>query len=97
MAAWHRFFWVPTLCPVLAGIAYSLGWLQAERMVVKGQGFETAFYWSPLVFLAVDTILFVGMVTAVAAVYAGPGIVRRAFSFFAGVVSLTALLLVPWR
>jgi len=84
------------LCPIAAGVAYWLGWLKAERMVANGQGFEMAFYWSPLVFLAVDAILVVGVVTGLAGTILGPGHVRRSLSLSGGVICLAAFFLVPW-
>lgn len=40
-----------------AGITYYIGRLVGDRMVAAGNGFEMAFYLSPLVFYAIDAFL----------------------------------------
>lgn len=50
------------VCPFLACYVDAYGILEAERMIARDQGWEMAFYWSPLVFLAIRGILLIGII-----------------------------------
>src|SRR5262245_24430700 len=60
------------LCSILAGVVYLAGWLEGERLVAASQGFEMAFYLSPLVFMAVDFLLVVGLGVGLVAMFRAP-------------------------
>jgi hypothetical protein len=81
----------------LAGAVYLLGRLEGDRMVAAGQGWEMAFYWSPLVFLAIDVVLFLGGVAGLVGLSVGPGVHRRLQSFVASLACAGCFLAVPWR
>jgi hypothetical protein len=76
---------------------YLLGQFEGDRMVAAGQGWEMASYWSPLVFLAIDAILFLGGVTGLIGLAAGPGWHRRMQSMVAGLACAGCFLALPWR
>lgn len=84
-------------CPLLAGLVYLLGHLKGERMETAGQGWEVAFYLSPLVFLAVDVALFVGMGFALLGMVLGTCWRWRVQAVVAGLVCAACFFLVPWR
>ena len=44
----------------VTGLIYLLGLPPGDRMVAADQGLEMAFYWSPLVFLVIDTVPVLG-------------------------------------
>ncbi len=89
--------WASLACLPAAGVVYLLGRLEGDRMVAAGQGWEMAFYWSPLVFLAVDAVLVCGGFAGLGGLIAGPGVRRRAVAAAAGVVCAAIFAALPWR
>jgi hypothetical protein len=92
-----RYAIVSLSCPPLAGAVYLLGWIEGRRMVAADQGFEMAFYWSPLVFLAVDSALVVGAVVGLVGLGVGPGVWPRVQAASAALLCAGCILAVPWR
>ncbi len=80
-----------------AGSLYLLGRIEANRKVAAGQGWEMAFYWSPLVFLIIEVVLVSGAVAGLVGLMAGPGLRRRLQAAAAGLVCLGSFLALPWR
>jgi hypothetical protein len=81
----------------VAAVVYLLGWLQGDRMVAAGQGWEMAFYWSPLVFMAVDTVLVFGGIVGLVGAAIGPGVGRRVVAAAAGAACVGSFAALPWR
>ena len=81
----------------LAGILYLLGRLEGDRMEAAGQGWEMAFYWSPLVFLAIDAVLFVGAVAGGIGLLVGPGSAQRVAAVVAVLACAGSFAVLPWR
>jgi hypothetical protein len=81
----------------VAGVLYVLGRLEGDRMVAAGQGWEMAFYWSPLVFLAIDAVLVLGGVAGVIGVMVGPGVSRRMQAAVAVLICFGTFVALPWR
>jgi hypothetical protein len=81
----------------LAGLVYLLGRVAGDRMVADSQGWEMAFYLSPLVFLAVDGLLLAGTLAGVVGLALGPGASRRALSAAAAAICAGAFAALPWR
>ena len=81
----------------IAGLAYLLGRLEADRLVAADQGWEMAFYWSPFVFLAIDTILVLGGLAGLIGLVIGQGAVRRLQSVAAGLAAVACYAVLPWR
>jgi hypothetical protein len=81
----------------IAGAVYLLGRLEGNRMVDAGQGWEMAFYWSPILFLVIDALLLLGGVVGIAGLAIGPGVHRRAQSFATGLACVASYALLPWR
>jgi hypothetical protein len=81
----------------VAGVVCLLGRLQGDRMVAAGEGWEMAFYWSPLVFLAIDAALILGGWAGLVGLAVGPGVYRRVQSVVAGLVCAGCFLALPWR
>jgi len=84
-------------CVALAGLFYLVARQHAGRMVESGHGWEMAFYFSPLVFLAVDGLALVGAVVALFGLIAGPGLWHRVQSVVAALLCVAIFVLVPWR
>jgi hypothetical protein len=80
-----------------AGLVYLLGRLEGNRLVAVGQGWEMAFYWSPLVFRAVDVLLLLGGSAGLVGLVVGPGAVRRIQAAVAILVCAGSFLALPWR
>ena len=83
--------------PPTAGVVYLLGRLVGERMVAAGQGWEMAFYWSPLVSLAVDAVLVAGGVSGLVGLGVGPGVGRRVLAAAAVSACIGVFVALPWR
>jgi hypothetical protein len=83
--------------PPLAGLRYLLGRLEADRLVAAGEGWEMAFYWSPLVFLAIDSVLVLGAIAGLVGLAVGPGAPRRAQAAIAVLACVVSFLALPWR
>jgi hypothetical protein len=81
----------------MAGVAHIGGRLEADRMINRGQGFEMAFYWSPLVFLVVDGLLLVGTLSGLLGVLLSSKLRHRILSLSIGVANGLYLMLLPWR
>jgi len=81
----------------VAGLCYVLGRLQANRMIVAGEGWEMAFYWSPLVFSTVDALLVLGGVLGVAGLVAGPRMTQQLQAATAVLVCLGSWHALPWH
>ncbi len=80
-----------------AVLLYVLGRLVGDRMVAAGEGLEMAFYWSPLVFMAIDGVIVLGAILGLIGLVIGPGVFRRAQSAAAAMLSVGAFLVLPWR
>jgi hypothetical protein len=81
----------------VAGVLYVLGRLEGDRLIANGQGWEMAFYLSPLVFLAIDGAIVLGAVLGVVGLVLGPGVSRRTQSAAAVLLSVGTFLVLPWR
>jgi hypothetical protein len=66
-------------------------------MVAAGQGWEMAFYWSPLVFLAIVVVLVLGGVAGLVGLAVEPGVSRRLQSMVALLLCIGGFLVLPWR
>jgi hypothetical protein len=84
-------------CLCGAGIIYLLGRLEDDRMVSAGQGWEMAFYWSPLVFLAIDALLVAGTIAGLIGFAMESGVHRRLQGVLSAIVCVAVLLALPWR
>ncbi len=84
-------------CLLLAGLVYVAGRLEAARMEDAGQGLEMAFYFSPLVFLTVDTLLTIGALVGFGGAIFTSGWRYRMQACISAGLSVSAVLLVPWR
>jgi hypothetical protein len=80
----------------LGAVSFFLfGRAEGSRMIASGQGFEMAFYWSPLVYFVVKALLAIAAVAAVVGVVWGPETPRRiqaALALLVGAVGLFAVL-----
>jgi hypothetical protein len=81
----------------VAAAVYLLGRLEGDRMVAAGQGWEMAFYWSPLVFLAIDAVLVCGGLAGLVGSVIGPGARPRLVAAAAGVACVGSFVALPWR
>jgi hypothetical protein len=88
---------VSLACLLAAGFIYLLGRMEGNRMVSTGQGWEMAFYWSPLVFYAIDTVLIVGIIAGLVGLAIESGMHRRLQAVVAGLVCVGSFLALPWR
>jgi hypothetical protein len=66
-------------------------------MVTAGQGWEMAFYWSPLVFLTIDAVIILGCIAALVGVAVGPDPLRRVQAALAGSVCIGCFLALAWQ
>lgn len=97
MPTLSRYAIVSLSCLPLAGFVYLLGWLEGRRMKAAGQGWEMAFYLSPLLFLAVDSILFVGVLVGSVGLGVGPGVSPRVQAASSALLDAGCFLLLPRR
>jgi hypothetical protein len=81
----------------LAGLVYALGRLEGERMVAADQGWEMAFYQSPLVFLVIDTVLVLGGLAGLIGLVVEPGVPRRMQAAVAVLMCVGTFVVLPWR
>jgi len=88
---------VSLACLAATGFIYLLGRLEGNRMISAGQGWEMAFYWSPLVFYAIDTVLIVGVITGLVGLAMESGMHRRLQPVVAGLLCVGCFLALPWR
>jgi hypothetical protein len=84
-------------CLAVAGVVYLWGRFEADRLRATGQGFEMAFYLSPLVFQAVDGLVILGAVIGLIGAVVGRGWPRRLQAFAAGLLCGGCFMLLPWR
>lgn len=82
---------------LLTGPAYLLGRFVGDRMDSAGQGWEMAFCWSPIVFIAIDGMLVLAAIAAIVGLFVGPGVHRRVQSTLAGLACASVFLVLPWR
>jgi hypothetical protein len=66
-------------------------------MVAAGEGWEMAFFWSPLVFLAIDVVLVLGGVVGLVGLAVGPGLSQRLQATVAVLLCASGFLVLPWR
>ena len=85
------------VCLPLAGLIYVFGRLEGKRMVAADAGWEMAFYWSPLVFLAIDAVLIVGAVAGLVGLAFESRQTGRMQAAVAGLVCIGSFLALPWR
>jgi hypothetical protein len=81
----------------VAGVVHLLGWLESERMVAVGEGWEMAFYWSPMVSLAIDGVLILGGIAGLIGLAVGPGAFRRLQAGAGALVCAGSFIALPWR
>jgi hypothetical protein len=93
--SWWAFASVASL--PLAGLLYLLGRLEGDQLVAAGQGWEMAFYLSPLVFLAIDAVLLLGGIAGLVGLAVGPGVSRRVQAAAAALICVGIFLALPWR
>jgi hypothetical protein len=66
-------------------------------MEAAGQGFEMAFYFSPMAFLVMDGILLVGAIHGIIGAVAGPRWYHRGIAVVAGLTSAGWLTQRAWN
>jgi hypothetical protein len=81
----------------LAILADVASWLEAQRMEAAGQGWEMAFYFSPLAFWTVDTLLVLSCMAALVGTVLGPGIRPRLICLVILSLGAGRFMTVPWR
>lgn len=84
-------------CLLGAVLVYCVSWIEAARMEAAGQGWEMAFYFSPMVFLFLDFLLLTGALFGFLGVFAGPGARWRLTSTLSFLLCLIVFAAVPWR
>jgi hypothetical protein len=84
-------------CPAFAGVLWLLCRLYAEHLVAEGQGWEMAFYFSPIAFLIVDLALVAGVIAAGIAAFGPIGWKWRIVTLLAGATSAVSFVLAYWR
>jgi hypothetical protein len=80
-----------------AGFIYLIGRLEGDCLVAAGQGWEMAFYWSPLVFLAIDSLLILGSIAGLVGLAVGPGVPRRVQAAVAVLACAGGFIALSWR
>jgi hypothetical protein len=66
-------------------------------MVAADQGWEMAFYFSPMAFLVMDGLLLIGGILAAVGVVVGPRLIDRIVATLAGAAGVGWFTLSPWR
>jgi hypothetical protein len=92
-----RSTWVAVTCLLCAGAFYLWSLWHANRMDLRAEGWEMAFYFSPLAFLVMDGLLLLAGVLAVVGALAGPRWYHRAVAVSAGLVAMGWFTQLPWH
>jgi hypothetical protein len=66
-------------------------------MEASGQGFEMAFYFSPLAFRGMDGILLIGAILGVVGAALGPRWYHRCIAVLGGLLCAGWFTQLPWR
>jgi hypothetical protein len=94
-------FALPTIAAmaflVLAILAHVGSLLEAWRMVAAGEGWEMAFYFSPVAFLTIDSLLLLSCMCALAGIVLGPRVRSRVTCLVILSASAGRFMTVPWR
>jgi hypothetical protein len=65
-------------------------------MVAADQGWEMAFYWSPIVWLAIHAVLALGGLAGLVGLVIGPGVSGRMQAAVAVLMCVGTFVVVPW-
>jgi hypothetical protein len=92
-----RTAWAAVACPPLAGAFWLWARWHADQMVARGEGWEMAFYFSPLAFLVMDGLLLLAGFLGLAGAFLGPRWYHRVVAVAAGAAGVGWFTQLPWR
>jgi hypothetical protein len=89
--------WFAVACFPLAGAFHVWAKWYANRMSDRGEGWEMAFYFSPLAFMVMDVLLILAGVLGLVGLFVGPRWYHRGIAVCAELGSVVWYTLLPWR
>lgn len=84
-------------CLPLAAAFWVWARWHADRMAARGEGWEMAFYFSPLAFLVIDGLLLLAGLLGVIGAAFGPRWYHRVVAAAAGATGIGWFTQLPWR
>src|SRR5262245_49132056 len=92
-----RIAWAAVICLLLAGAFDMWSRWYADRMVARDEGWEMAFYFSPLAFRVLDGLLLLAGALGLIGACVGPRWYQRMVALVAGVAGIRWFMQLSWR